>query len=117
MEDKDQMFFKKLNEAEASEMIQDVTYDEIKIAMFNIDIDKAPGLDGYTSWKLLKEVNAALISLIPKINTPNKIKSGLEKVVSINQSAFIVGNKGFSSFYCWLKKLLLVKIKENSLSH
>ncbi|GJX84379.1 hypothetical protein Tco_0335153 [Tanacetum coccineum] len=28
----------------------------------------------------------------------------------------IVGNKGFSSFYCWLKKLLLVKIRENSLT-
>ncbi|GJY91039.1 hypothetical protein Tco_0506235 [Tanacetum coccineum] len=28
-----------------------------------------------------------------------------------------VSTAGYNSFYCWLKKLLLVKIRENSLSH
>ncbi|GKB41421.1 RNA-directed DNA polymerase, eukaryota, reverse transcriptase zinc-binding domain protein, partial [Tanacetum coccineum] len=139
MEDNDQMFFKKLNADEASEMIKDITDKEVKAAMFDIDNDKALGIDGYTSYffknawsivgvdiceavkeffqtrKLLEDVNATLISLIPKMNTPNKvsdfrpiaccnvlykciskvitnrIKSGLEKLVSINQSAFIPG--------------------------
>ncbi|GJV14338.1 RNA-directed DNA polymerase, eukaryota, reverse transcriptase zinc-binding domain protein [Tanacetum coccineum] len=69
----------------------------------------------FRNGKLLGEVNSTLISLIPKTSTPNKvsefrpiaccnvlykciskiltnrIKSGLEKVVHINQSAFIPG--------------------------
>ncbi|GJR62664.1 probable L-cysteine desulfhydrase, chloroplastic [Tanacetum coccineum] len=125
------------HDEEANGMICPVTDLEIKQAMFDIDNDKAPGPNGFTScffkraWsivgkdvcnaireffatgKLLKEVNAIMISLIPKMNTPNKvsdfkpiaccnvlykciskiltnrIKSRLEKVVSINQSAFI----------------------------
>ncbi|GJT28061.1 RNA-directed DNA polymerase, eukaryota, reverse transcriptase zinc-binding domain protein [Tanacetum coccineum] len=133
------MFTTKLSREEANAMICPVSDMEIKQAMFDIDDDKAPGPDGFTScffkkaWniigsdicdavreffisgKLLKEVNATMISLIPKMNTPNKvsefrpiaccnvlykciskiltnrIKSGLEKVVSINQSAFIPG--------------------------
>ncbi|GJS34137.1 RNA-directed DNA polymerase, eukaryota, reverse transcriptase zinc-binding domain protein [Tanacetum coccineum] len=96
MEECDQMFSKKLSEDEIIKMIQEVTYEEIKIAMFDIDNDKAPGPDGFTScffktaWniigldicaafkeffhtgKLLKEVNATLISLIPKMSTQNK---------------------------------------------
>nr|GEY14494.1 RNA-directed DNA polymerase, eukaryota, reverse transcriptase zinc-binding domain protein [Tanacetum cinerariifolium] len=118
---------------------KDITDKEIQEAMFDIDNDKAPGPDGYTAcffkkaWnvvgmdvclvmkeffqtgKLLKEMNATIMSLIPKLDTPNKvsdfrpiaccnvlykciskvltnrIKSGLKKVVSINQSAFIPG--------------------------
>ncbi|GJY32854.1 RNA-directed DNA polymerase, eukaryota, reverse transcriptase zinc-binding domain protein [Tanacetum coccineum] len=76
MEDKDQMFFKKLNEAEASEMIQDVTNDEIKIAMFDIDNDKAPGPDGYTSCFFKKGMEYYGIGYLCS---------------SINQSAFIPG--------------------------
>ncbi|GKC01404.1 RNA-directed DNA polymerase, eukaryota, reverse transcriptase zinc-binding domain protein [Tanacetum coccineum] len=134
-----EMFINRLSKEEAIGMIQQVTDDEIKHAMFDIDNDKATGPDGYTacffkkSWsivgkdiieaikeffltgKLLKEVNATLISLILKMATPNKfsdfgpiaccnvlykciskiitnrIKSGLDKVVSLNQSAFIPG--------------------------
>ncbi|GJR49138.1 RNA-directed DNA polymerase, eukaryota, reverse transcriptase zinc-binding domain protein [Tanacetum coccineum] len=139
MEEIDDMFTTKISNEEANGMICPVTDQEIKQAMFDIDNDKAPGPDGFTScffkkaWnivgndvcdavreffasgKLLKEVNATMISLIPKMNTPNKvsdfrpiaccnvlykciskiltnrIKSGFEKVVSINQSAFIPG--------------------------
>nr|GEY43989.1 hypothetical protein [Tanacetum cinerariifolium] len=139
VDEDDLMFIKKLDVVEASNMIKDITDKEIKEAMFDIDNDKAPGPNGYTScffkkaWnvvgmgiclamkeffqtgKLLKEMNATIILLIPKLDTPNKvsdfrpiaccnvlykciskvltnrIKSGLEKVVNINQSAFIPG--------------------------
>ncbi|GKA74776.1 RNA-directed DNA polymerase, eukaryota, reverse transcriptase zinc-binding domain protein [Tanacetum coccineum] len=69
----------------------------------------------FSSGKLLGEINATIIALIPKVNTPhkvsefrpiacctvlykciskiltNRIKSGLDKIVHINQSAFIPG--------------------------
>ncbi|GJW66697.1 RNA-directed DNA polymerase, eukaryota, reverse transcriptase zinc-binding domain protein [Tanacetum coccineum] len=69
----------------------------------------------FTKGKLLREVNSTLIALVPKVDTPNKISdfrpiaccnviykcinkiltnrimTGLHKVVSINQSAFILG--------------------------
>ncbi|GKA75371.1 hypothetical protein Tco_0781749 [Tanacetum coccineum] len=96
----------KLNAEEASYMVRDVSDKEIKNAMFQIDDNKAPGPDGYTSlffkrtWsiivkdvylavkeffetgKILKEINSTLIALVPKIQTPLKI-------VSKNQCAYI----------------------------
>nr|GEU49747.1 hypothetical protein [Tanacetum cinerariifolium] len=129
----------KLSEAEALDMIKEISDKEIKEALFDIDSSKAAGPDGYTScffkkaWgiigndiclaikeffitgRILGEINATLIALVPKIDTPNKvsdfrpiaccnvlykciskiptnrIKEGLSKVVSLNQSAFIPG--------------------------
>ncbi|GKA91117.1 RNA-directed DNA polymerase, eukaryota, reverse transcriptase zinc-binding domain protein [Tanacetum coccineum] len=126
-------------EAEALDMIKDVSDKEIKEALFDIDSSKAAKPDGYTSYffkkawgiigsdiclaireffisgKILGEINATLIALVPKIDNPNKvshfrpiaccnvlykciskilnnrIKEGLSKVVSLNQSAFIPG--------------------------
>ncbi|GKB56761.1 RNA-directed DNA polymerase, eukaryota, reverse transcriptase zinc-binding domain protein [Tanacetum coccineum] len=96
MDEDDQIFFKKLDVVEASNMIKDITNKEIKEAMLDIDNDKAPRPDGYTScffikaWnvvgmdvclavkeffqigKLLKELIATIIYLIPKLSTPNK---------------------------------------------
>nr|GEW08179.1 RNA-directed DNA polymerase, eukaryota, reverse transcriptase zinc-binding domain protein [Tanacetum cinerariifolium] len=120
-------------------MVSEVCDKEIKDALFDIDGDKASGPDGFSSeffkkaWdligkdfcsavkeffrsgKLLGEINATLIALIPKVSTPhkvsdfrpiaccndmynciskiltNRIKSGLDKIVHINQSAFIPG--------------------------
>ncbi|GKD74119.1 hypothetical protein Tco_1332401, partial [Tanacetum coccineum] len=128
-----------LNKEEANAMIGQVTDEEIKETVFDIDNNKASGPDGYTSgffkkaWsivgkevclaikdfflngKLLGEINATIIALVPKVEVPNKvsefrpiaccnviyksiskiltnrIKAGLQKVVNINQSAFILG--------------------------
>ncbi|GJV84365.1 hypothetical protein Tco_1524263 [Tanacetum coccineum] len=49
MDENDQVFFKKLNDVEASNMIKEITNEEINEALFDIDNDKAPGPDGYTS--------------------------------------------------------------------
>ncbi|GJS52904.1 RNA-directed DNA polymerase, eukaryota, reverse transcriptase zinc-binding domain protein [Tanacetum coccineum] len=129
----------KLSTEDAEAMIVEVTDNEIKDAVFDIDSSKSSGHDGYTSYffkkawgiirkevflaikeffrngKLLGEINATLIALVLKIDTPNKIsefrpiaccnvlykciskiianriKLGLNKIVSINQSAFIPG--------------------------
>lgn len=78
-------------------MSQDVSKEEIKLATFNINDDKAPGPDGFSSkffkaaWsivgdevceaiqdffkngKLLGEVNATIIALVPKLKTPPKV--------------------------------------------
>ncbi|KAL0453173.1 UNVERIFIED_CONTAM: hypothetical protein Slati_1295400 [Sesamum latifolium] len=77
-------------EEEGRQLLRRVTADEVKQAVFDIDETKAPGLDGYSSgffkatWpvvgkevtqaildfiatgKLLKQVNATFLSLIPK---------------------------------------------------
>ncbi|GJW27560.1 hypothetical protein Tco_0044435, partial [Tanacetum coccineum] len=52
---------------EAKEMIINVTDNEIKEAILDIDSNKAPGLG-----KLLGEVNATIIALVLKLITPNK---------------------------------------------
>ncbi|KAJ0931049.1 putative RNA-directed DNA polymerase [Helianthus annuus] len=135
------LFWKKLSLVKANNMIRLVTDDEIKDAMFSIAGNKAPGPDGYTSvffkkvWdvvgkdvclavkefcqngKLLNQLNHMVISLIPKVKTPDsvmdyrpisccntlykciskiittRIKEGLGDIVNINQSAFIPGRK------------------------
>ncbi|GJT93496.1 RNA-directed DNA polymerase, eukaryota, reverse transcriptase zinc-binding domain protein [Tanacetum coccineum] len=131
----------KLNFDEAMRMVRPVNDEEIRDAMFGINDSKAPGPDGFTAkffkatWKiigkdicmavrdffligkLLGEVNATLISLVPKIPTPskvsdfrpivccnvlykciskimtNRIKEALGKIVNENQSAFIAGRQ------------------------
>ncbi|GKA87051.1 RNA-directed DNA polymerase, eukaryota, reverse transcriptase zinc-binding domain protein [Tanacetum coccineum] len=131
------IFLNKINPQDVYAMVGDVSNDEIKAAMFSIDDNKAPGPDGYTTkfykkaWhiigtdvcnavkeffvkgKLLGELNATLITLVPKVSTPckvtnfrpiaccnvvykciskiitNKIKDVLDSIVNKNQSAFI----------------------------
>ncbi|CAH1447585.1 unnamed protein product [Lactuca virosa] len=133
------LFENKLNQDQAFDMVKEVTCEEIKAAVFDIDDDKAPGPDGYTSkffkaaWvivgddfckavkeffckeKILKEINATAIALVPKVQTPGKvgdyrpiaccnvvykcisklivkrIRDFLGFLVSDNQSAFIPG--------------------------
>ncbi|GKG56885.1 hypothetical protein Tco_0582236, partial [Tanacetum coccineum] len=88
---------KKLDAEKAVELIKPVTDEEIKDALFSIDVNKASGPDGYTSkffkaaWsvvgkdtcsaikeffvggKLLSELNTTLISLVPKNKSPAKV--------------------------------------------
>ncbi|KAL0292750.1 UNVERIFIED_CONTAM: hypothetical protein Sradi_6975700 [Sesamum radiatum] len=83
-----------LTEAEADALVLPVSSEEVKQALFDIDESKAPGLDGYSAgffkaaWpvigeevtqaildffqtgRLLKQVNATLLSLIPKVSNP-----------------------------------------------
>ncbi|GKB77880.1 hypothetical protein Tco_0944775, partial [Tanacetum coccineum] len=86
-----------LSAEDALDMVRMVNDEEIKIEMFQIDGNKAPGPDGFSAYffkkawsivgtdvcntikeffrtgKLLNEVNSTLISLIPKIQTPDKV--------------------------------------------
>ncbi|GKB26396.1 RNA-directed DNA polymerase, eukaryota, reverse transcriptase zinc-binding domain protein [Tanacetum coccineum] len=62
------LFTTKLSDDEANKMVVDVSDKEIKEAMFDISENKASGHDG----KLLGEINATLITLLPKISQPNK---------------------------------------------
>ena len=133
------LFSKKLDLAHMVEMIKPVEDEEIKIALFDIDDNKSPGPDGFSSkffksmWdtvskdfcaavkeffesgEMLKEINATVIALIPKKDTPcfvsdfrpiscctviykciskimvGRIRNHLSSIVSENQSAFIPG--------------------------
>ena len=95
IEDPDGLFNKKLDAENALHLIRDITNEEIKYALFDIDDNKAPGPDGYTSkffkasWdivgmdvcsavrefftsgKMLGELNTTRISLIPKCKNPS----------------------------------------------
>ncbi|GJX70394.1 RNA-directed DNA polymerase, eukaryota, reverse transcriptase zinc-binding domain protein [Tanacetum coccineum] len=108
------LFKRKLSVGDADKMITNVSDAEIKRASFDIDDSKALGPDGFTaafckkawsiigvdtcnavreffsSGKMLEELNATLVSLIPKVLT-NRIKTSLRNLVSFNQSAFILG--------------------------
>nr|GEW98105.1 RNA-directed DNA polymerase, eukaryota, reverse transcriptase zinc-binding domain protein [Tanacetum cinerariifolium] len=61
----DSLFINKINDDDDVKMIEEVSNEEIKNAFFDIDSNKASGPDG--------EINATLIALIPKMNTPNKV--------------------------------------------
>nr|XP_043630018.1 uncharacterized protein LOC122601315 [Erigeron canadensis] len=86
------VFVNTLDSTKANMMIQAVTDDEIKSALFSIDDNKAPGPDGYSSlffkktWditgkalclavhdffktgRILKEINHTFLALIPKVD-------------------------------------------------
>ena len=90
-------FPKKLDSRVAVDMIRVVTDEEIKLVMFDIDDNRAPGPDGYSSkiftsswsivgpdvckavreffWtgKLLNGINATRIVLVPKVEVPRKV--------------------------------------------
>ncbi|GKB14013.1 RNA-directed DNA polymerase, eukaryota, reverse transcriptase zinc-binding domain protein [Tanacetum coccineum] len=91
------LFPNKIDNQEAGRMINEVSSEEIKAAMFDIDDNKASGPDGFTAkffkkvWEVigndvceavkeffskgkpLGELNATLITLVPKVSTPNKV--------------------------------------------
>nr|GEX50995.1 RNA-directed DNA polymerase, eukaryota, reverse transcriptase zinc-binding domain protein [Tanacetum cinerariifolium] len=155
------LFTNKLSDAEALYMISSVSDKEIKEPMFDIGENRAPGPHGFTyvffkhSWsiirkdicealkeffdngKLLGEINATLVTLIPKILQPNKvsdfkpiaccnnlykciskiltsrIKGGLDKLVNFNQSIFITG-RVIQDNLMITQELLEGKVKESS---
>ena len=49
IDDMDELFVNKLSTEEADGMIRNVTCEEIKKALFDIDDSKAPGSDGFTA--------------------------------------------------------------------
>ncbi|GJY52436.1 RNA-directed DNA polymerase, eukaryota, reverse transcriptase zinc-binding domain protein, partial [Tanacetum coccineum] len=91
------LFKNKLETEEAEYMVRDVSNEEIKHAIFQIEDNKAPGPDGYSSYfykkswdiigedicsavkeffstgKMLSEINYTNIALVPKIKTPAKV--------------------------------------------
>ncbi|GJX13339.1 probable L-cysteine desulfhydrase, chloroplastic [Tanacetum coccineum] len=90
------LFSKKVDAESALHMVRDLSEDEIKVALFDIKDDKAPGPDVFTSkffkayWnivgddlcaaiqeffksgKMLGELNTTLIFLVPKCILPSK---------------------------------------------
>ncbi|KAL0437766.1 UNVERIFIED_CONTAM: hypothetical protein Sradi_0484500 [Sesamum radiatum] len=144
-----------LTEDEACLLIIPVTEDEVKLAIFNIDETKAPGPDGYScaffkaAWpivggevtraiieffrtgRLLRQLNATLITLIPKVSNPTvvgefrpisccnvlykaitkilvqRMRGTLDKLISPSQNAFVPGRSitlfGFPvQFITWI---------------
>ncbi|GKA27785.1 RNA-directed DNA polymerase, eukaryota, reverse transcriptase zinc-binding domain protein [Tanacetum coccineum] len=98
----------RLSEEDAAEMVREVNNKEIKEAVFDIDSNKVVGPDGYSScffkksWqivgedickaikelfingKILGEINATLIALVPKIDTPKKVSDFRPKLVAMH---------------------------------
>ncbi|KAL0416441.1 UNVERIFIED_CONTAM: hypothetical protein Slati_3476000, partial [Sesamum latifolium] len=92
---------------EASIMVAPITDSEIKNALFDISKEKSPGPDGYTSaffkaarsvvgddvilavWelfsnrRLLKELNATLLALVPKVELPTSV-TGFRPITCYN---------------------------------
>ncbi|KAJ0705772.1 putative RNA-directed DNA polymerase [Helianthus annuus] len=139
LNDPDSLFINKLTASDALSMVSKVTSEEVKLAMFQISDEKAPGPDGFSAkffksaWdivgtevtaavieffengKLLKELNATVLSLILKVKAPKavnefrpiaycnvlykciskvickRLKGCLGNLVSCNQSTFVPG--------------------------
>ena len=86
---------KTLSQLQATNLIKEVTREEIKQALFSMEVNKSPGPDGFsvhfykTAWakigedfieavlfffqsgRLLKEINHTALSLIPKVANPS----------------------------------------------
>ncbi|KAL0288698.1 UNVERIFIED_CONTAM: Retrovirus-related Pol polyprotein from type-1 retrotransposable element R2 [Sesamum calycinum] len=128
-----------ITEEESNSLTRPITADDVKTALFDNEEDRAPGLDGFSSgffkaaWpvvgeeitaavkdffttgRLLKQVNATLLTLIPKVSAPShvadfrlisccntiykiitkilvlRIREVLDKLISSSQTAFVPG--------------------------
>ncbi|GJX54334.1 hypothetical protein Tco_0282703 [Tanacetum coccineum] len=139
-------FDKMISQNKADWMTRQVTNKEIKHATFNIDDNKAPDLDNFSyrfykkSWeiigkdvcavvkeffkkgKMLGEVNATLISLIPELDIPTKFSKF--RPIAYIKSTMVV-KKAIDNFAIWVPliskqlgindcKKLLDKVKEKT---
>ncbi|GJW42180.1 sodium/hydrogen exchanger 6 [Tanacetum coccineum] len=94
------LFLHVLDSQKAEFMVRDIMNNEIKNAIFFMGDDKAPDLDGFTSVSTLAKINDyrpisccnIIFKCISKI-IANRIKGNLDDLVSINQSAFILGRR------------------------
>ncbi|GJW79122.1 hypothetical protein Tco_0140804 [Tanacetum coccineum] len=110
--DTNSLFHSKLDEETAHDMVRMVNDQEVKEAMFSMDITQAIQ-DFFINGKLLKEINHTIIALISKVASPNRvndftpisccnvlfkcvskiianrIKESLKVFVSPNQPAFV----------------------------
>ncbi|GKA49974.1 hypothetical protein Tco_0743047 [Tanacetum coccineum] len=115
--DPSSLFSNKLYQRDTEFMVRPVSHEEIKAALFSMEDDKAPGPDGFSSkffkasWsvvgpeftkaiqdyfshgKLLKEINATSIALVPKIKTPKKSLIFGLYLVAMKNSPFNVAFK------------------------
>nr|GEY91239.1 hypothetical protein [Tanacetum cinerariifolium] len=91
IENAEELFLNKLNKKEYDFMVRDITDVEIKEAIFGIGDEKAP--EFFKSNKLLGEVNATLITLVPKIKQPNKDSD--YRPIAFRLSNYIVDKKEF----------------------
>ncbi|GJV38332.1 RNA-directed DNA polymerase, eukaryota, reverse transcriptase zinc-binding domain protein [Tanacetum coccineum] len=103
-------------------MIREIEEDEINEAMFQIDGNKAPGPDGFSSYffkrawnivgsdvcnaikeffitgKMLKKINSTIISLIPKIQTPDKATDFRHIACCIFQDNILLSQELFKGY-------------------
>ncbi|XP_052623926.1 uncharacterized protein LOC128134194 [Lactuca sativa] len=117
-------FHNKLDRNVAMNMIRVVTDDEVKVAMFDIADNHAPGPDRFSSkffkcawnivgpevckavreffWtgKLLKGINATRIVLIPKVDSPRKV-TDFRSIACCN------------TFYKCISKIIVNRIRNN----
>ncbi|KAL0449033.1 UNVERIFIED_CONTAM: hypothetical protein Slati_1459700 [Sesamum latifolium] len=146
---------------EGLRMVRPITREEVKAAFFDIAEDKSPGPDGYSSaffkaaWpevgeevttaimdfflngRLLKQVNATLLMLIPKVQSPatvsdfrpiyccnvlykaitkilvSRMQDYLDVLISPTQNAFVPGARLVTTS-CWPKNFLWGTISDIS---
>nr|GEV14472.1 hypothetical protein [Tanacetum cinerariifolium] len=80
------LFTRVLANHKAEFMVREVSHNEIKDALFSMGDDKAPGPDGFTAAFFKKSWDIVRVKIIA-----NHIKEDLGDLVSINQSAFVLG--------------------------
>ncbi|GJT01522.1 putative RNA-directed DNA polymerase [Tanacetum coccineum] len=104
IEDPDGLFIKKIDAVRALHMVKDVTNEEIKSALFDINDNKAPGPNGFTSrffkasWEIIGKDFCAVVKefftsgkMLGELNTTLISLGVLNEIIDPNQSAFIEG--------------------------